>query len=83
MQVLYADDNKTTSVLFKEDNLSLKIKFTQRKLEIKQVEFKLGEDCWGIKDQSTAGYQDAALQSTAEVLKSKYCSLISQSTAWR
>ena len=73
MQVFYADDDKTTSIFFKEDNLSMKIKLTQRKLEIKQVEFKLGEDCWGIKDQSTAGYQSAALQSTAEVLKSKYC----------
>ena len=68
MQVLYADVYKTTSVFFKEDSLSLKTKLTQKKLEIKQVEFKLGEDCWVIKDQSTAGHQSTAIQNTAEVL---------------
>ena len=32
----------------------------QRKLEIKQVEFKLGEDCWDIKDQDTSVCQSTA-----------------------
>ena len=35
--------------IFEENKLSLETKIIQKKLEVKQVEFKLGEDCWGIK----------------------------------
>ena len=50
---------------YEENNLSLKTKTIQKKLEVKQVEFKLGEDCWVINDQGTAKHQSAA--------DSRYC----------
>ncbi|GJS89092.1 hypothetical protein Tco_0771728 [Tanacetum coccineum] len=47
---------------------------TIKKLEVKQVEFKLGEDCWEIQVKRSKG-QRTAKQKVKVLLsrKSKYC----------
>ena len=52
----------------------------QRKLEVKQVEFKLGEDCWVIKLKYCWNNQSAAIDQRTAVSQGAACWL-SQSTA--
>ena len=50
----------------------LKIKKITKELEIKQVEFKLGEDCWDMKIKVLLDVQSTAVSKCCS--RSKYCS---------